>query len=131
MSALRNQRGLGIFDTLIVLILISILIVVLLPKYERMAREAREVALQMGLGNIRKAIQVYQVFKQKPPADLRDLIIEPYILPIEPGSIFIDRYLKLAALDGDGYPVDPFGHRFGYDPQVGRVFSTTAGYERW
>ncbi|MBI3812685.1 MAG: type II secretion system protein [Nitrospirae bacterium] len=128
---LKGEQGLGIVDTLIVVVLISIFMGVLLPKYQRMAQEAREVALQISLGNIRKAIQLYVLTRQKIPADLRDLIREKYIFPIQEGTVFSDQYLKANALDNTGYPVDPFGNRYGYDPNIGRLYSTTKGYEKW
>lgn len=128
---LKGEQGLGIIDTLIVVVLISIFMGVLIPKYQRTAQEAREVALQISIGNIRKAVQVYVLTKQKIPGDLRDLIREKYVFPIKEGTIFTDQYLKTAALDETGYPVDPFGNRYGYDPKTGRLYSTTKGYEKW
>ena len=128
---LKGEQGLGIVDTLIVVVLISIMMGVLLPKYQRLAEQAREVALQISLGNIRKAVQVYVLTKQKIPTDLRDLIQEKYVFPIKEGTVFSDQYLKTNALDDTGYPIDPFGNRYGYDPNIGQLFSTTKGYETW
>ncbi|MBI3994487.1 MAG: type II secretion system protein [Nitrospirae bacterium] len=128
---LKGEQGLGIVDTLIVLVLISIFMGVLIPKYQRMAQEAREVALQISIGNIRKAVQVYVLTKQKIPADLRDLIREQYVVPMNKGTIFTDQYLKTATLDEAGYPIDPFGNRYGYNTANGLVYSTTKGYEKW
>lgn len=128
---LKGEQGLGIIDTLIVVVLISIFMGVLIPKYQRMAQEARETVLQISLGNVRKAIQLYVLTKQKIPTDLRDLIREKYVFPIKEGTIFSDQYLKTNALDDTGYPVDPFGNRYGYDPKIGRLYSTTKGYEKW
>ncbi|HUK55951.1 MAG TPA: type II secretion system protein [Nitrospiria bacterium] len=128
---LKGEQGLGIIDTLIVVVLISIFIGVLIPKYQRMAQAAREAALQISLGNLRKAVQVYVLTRQKIPADLKDLMREHYTLPIKEGTLFTDQYLKTKALDESGNPVDPFGNPFGYDPSNGRVYSTTKGYEKW
>jgi len=128
---LKGEQGLGIIDTLIVVVLISVFMGVLIPKYQRMAQEAREVAMQISIGNIRKAIQVYVLTKQKIPADIRDLIREQYVVPMNKGTIFTDQYLKTATLDEAGYPIDPFGNRYGYDPKIGRLYSTTKGYEKW
>jgi len=127
---LKGEQGLGIVDTLIVVVLISVFMGVLIPKYQRMAQEAREVAMQISIGNIRKAIQVYVLTKQKIPGDLRDLIREQYVVPMKEGTIFTDQYLKTAAMDEAGYPVDPFGNRYGYEPSNGRVYSTTKGFEK-
>ena len=128
---LKGEQGLGIVDTLIVVVLISIFIGVLIPKYERMAQVARETALQISLGNIRKAVQVYVLTKQRIPADLKVLMNEQYTVPFKGGGLFSDQYLRTNALDPTGFPVDPFGNRFGYDASNGRVYSTTKGYERW
>ena len=128
---LKGEQGLGIIDTLIVVVLISVFMGVLIPKYQRMAQEAREVAMQISIGNIRKAIQVYVLTKQKIPADIRDLIREQYVVPMNKGTIFTDQYLKTATLDEAGYPIDPFGNRYGYNPVNGLVYSTTTGYEKW
>ena len=127
---LKGEQGLGIVDTLIVVVLISVFMGVLIPKYQRTAQAAREVALQISIGNIRKAIQVYVLTKQKIPGDLRDLIREQYVVPMKEGTIFTDQYLKTATLDEAGYPIDPFGNRYGYEPSNGRVYSTTKGYEK-
>lgn len=127
----HGEKGLGIIDTVVVLVLISILIGVLIPKYQRMAREAQEVALQISLGNIRKSIQGYILTQQKIPADLRDLMRERFVFPIQGGTIFTDQYLKTLSLDDEGYPTDPFGNRYGYDASRGLVYSTTKGYEKW
>jgi len=128
---LKGEQGLGIVDTLIVVVLLSIFIGVLLPKYQRMAEEARETALQMSLGNLRKAVQVYVLTQRKIPADLRVLMKERFAVPIQEGTIFTEQYLKTNALDEAGYPIDPFGNRYGYDPSNGRVYSTTKGYKTW
>jgi len=128
---LKGEQGLGIVDTLIVVVLISIFIGVLIPKYQRVAEEARVTAMRLSIDNLRKAVQVYALTQHKIPGDLRVLMQERFTYPIKEGTIFTDQYLKTNALDEAGYPVDPFGHRFGYDPANGRVYSTTKGYERW
>ena len=127
---LKGEQGLGIIDTLIVLVLISVFIGVLMPRYERTAREAQEVALQISLGNIRKAVQVYVLTQKRIPAGLRDLMKEKYILSTREGTIFTTEYLRAVSMDEDGYPIDPFGNRYGYDPSNGRVYSTTEGYDK-
>ncbi|MBI5756299.1 MAG: hypothetical protein HZA12_05175 [Nitrospirae bacterium] len=126
-----NEKGLGIIDTIIVCLLISIMFVVLIPRYQRMAREARETALRMGLINIRTSIQLYVMLNNKPPEDLKELLGKRYIIPTKEGTIFNDQYLKGLAMDSEGYPIDPFGNRYSYEPKAGRVSSTTEGYEKW
>lgn len=126
-----NEKGLGIIETIIVCLLVAILFGVLIPKYQRMARDAREVALRMGLTNIRTAIQLYTLLNTRPPEDLKELLGKRYLIPTKDGTIFNDQYLKTLALDNEGYPIDPFGNRYIYDPKDGRVSSKTKGYEGW
>ena len=131
MRKLSGERGLGIIDTLIALVLISIMIGVLIPRYQRIAQEAQETTLKIGLGNIRKGIMAYVLINQRLPTDLRNLLKERIILPVREDTIFTTEYLRTLALDSEGFPVDSFGNRYAYDPKTGRVNSTTQGYETW
>ena len=128
---LKEEQGLGIFDTLIVLVLISIFIVVLIPKYQHIAQEAQETALRMGLYNIRMAVGVYQIVNHRNPDDLRDLINKKFVIPIREDTLFTQEYLRLLAVDPEGHPLDPFGNRYRYDRVSGHAASTTKGYETW
>jgi hypothetical protein len=85
----------------------------------------------MSLASLRQAVTVYQLTRQHAPVDLKALIAERYVVPTKEGTIFTDHYVKLAALDADGFPIDPFGNRYGYDPATGVVRATTRGYEAW
>ncbi len=131
-----NQRGMTILDTLITLSLIAILIWVAFPRYERLAVEAQKVALRNELGGIRLALQLYKIRNNRYPADLRVLLKEQYLWPTgqEPGkegAIFKQAYLEAQSLDVEGHLLDPFGNRIAYNPQTGRVWSQTKGYEAW
>lgn len=126
-----DEKGLGIIETTIVCLLVAVMFGVLIPKYQRMAREARETALRMGLTNIRTSIQLYFVLNNKPPEDLKDLIRKRFLIPTKEGTIFNDQYLRALTLDNEGYPIDPFGNRYSYKSKDGRISSTTKGYEKW
>ncbi|HEY4484765.1 MAG TPA: hypothetical protein VI702_00375 [Nitrospiria bacterium] len=128
---IKGEQGLGIFDTLIVLILISILIVVVIPKYQRVAREAQATALHMGLYNMRMAVGVYQIVNHRYPEELRDLANQKFVIPTMGNAIFTQEYLRSLAVDSEGYPVDPFKNRYRYNRLNGHVASTTKGYESW
>lgn len=131
MGSRLDEKGLGIIDTIVVCLLVAIMFVVLIPRYQRMAKDARETALRMGLTNMRSSIQLYVLLNNKPPEDLKDLLGKRYLIPTKEGTIFNDQYLKALALDNEGYPIDPFGNRYSYEPKEGRVSSTTEGYEKW
>ena len=132
-----GQAGFTILDTLVTLSLIGILIWVVIPRYERVAVEAQKVALKTELGGIRMSLQWYQIRNGKHPADLRDLLKEKYLAPTQEAGkeaekkIFEQAYLETRSLDVEGYVLDPFGNRLGYDPKTGRVWSRTKGYEDW
>ncbi|MFZ5876400.1 MAG: type II secretion system protein GspG [Nitrospirota bacterium] len=98
---------------------------------DALTREARETALKMSLGNIRMSIQLYHALNERYPRDIRELLTTGYLLPAGKDSVFVPQYLEAQALDHDGYPVDPFGHRYRYQPTEGRVLSESKGYEQW
>lgn len=130
-----SQAGFTILDTLVTLSLIGILIWVVIPRYERVAVEAQKAALRTELGGIRMTLQLYHIRSGRYPADLRDLLKEKYLLPTQEAGkekkMFEQAYLETRSLDAEGYVLDPFGSRLGYDPKTGRVWSQTKGYEDW
>lgn len=99
--------------------------------YGPMVRAARETALQVGLVNIRTAIQIYRLHQGALPADLRELLETRYITPNHEGSVFKGVYLRGQALDRKGDPVDPFGYPYIYDATTGTVHSQTPRYQGW
>ena len=99
--------------------------------FDLLTREARETALRMGLGNIRMSVRLYHALHERYPKDITELLTTGYMVPTRQGTIFRDRYLEGQALDPNGYPIDPFGHRYRYDATRGRVTSSTEGYEQW
>ena len=134
----KNAKGLTIIDAVITLCLIGILIGVVIPKYQRVAREAQEAALKMGLANIRSSIRLFRALNARNPKSLNELIEESVMLPSRrgpdpsSGSIFLDeKYLVAQALDAQGRLVDPFGSYYAYNPVLGAVKASTRGYENW
>jgi type II secretory pathway pseudopilin PulG len=133
-----DAKGLTIIDALVSFCLIGILIGVVIPKYQRVAREAQEAALKMGLANIRTSIRLFRVLNERNPRSIKELMENDVLLParIGPdpasGPIFLDeKYLMKHALDAEGYLVDAFGNRYAYDPVRGEVKASTKGYESW
>jgi type II secretory pathway pseudopilin PulG len=134
----KNAKGLTIIDAVVTLCLIGILIGVVIPKYQRVAREAQEAALKMGLANIRSSIRLYRALNERNPKSLNELLENNVLLPSRmgpappAGSIFLDeKYLVAQALDAQGRLADPFGSYYAYDPVLGVVKATTRGYENW
>jgi type II secretory pathway pseudopilin PulG len=127
----RKENGLTVFDTLLVCILIAGMIAGFMSYYGRMIQEARETALRTGLANIRLSIQLYRVLNGRYPVHLKELLSKRFLMPTKEGTIFGDHYLRAHALDQNGYPIDPFGQRYHYNASLGRVASSTSGYENW
>ena len=130
----RGTQGRTGFDAALMCVLVVVLAAAMMMYFDRLAREARETALKMGLGNIRMSVRLYHALNERYPRDVRELLTTGYHLPTQPiqaDTVFVDQYLQVQAFDAAGYPVDPFGHRYRYDPAVGRVSSSTGGYEQW
>ena len=137
-TSFKYAKGLTVIDALISLCMIGILIGVVIPKYQRVAREAQEAALKMGLTNIRTSIRLFQILNERNPRSLKELIENDVLLPARIGSdptsgpIFLDeKYLVKQAQDAEGHLVDAFGNRYAYDPVLGKVKASTKGYESW
>ena len=124
-------HGRTALDAALVCVLVVGLAAVMMTYLDHLTREARETALRMGLGNVRMSVRLYHALNERYPRDVKELLTTRYLIPTKEDTIFSDRYLDAQALDADGYPIDPFGHRYEYDPKQGRVASSTAGYERW
>jgi competence protein ComGC len=132
-----DHKGFTIIDALITLCFIGILIGVVIPKYQRVAREAQEVAVKTGLVNIRMSVRLFKVLNNRNPESLKELTEKRVILPARigtdrySGSFFDQNYLMSHAVDSKGNIVDAFGNPFAYDPARGEVKATTKGCENW
>jgi general secretion pathway protein G len=82
----RLERGFTFMELMIVMVIISILATVAIPRYLAHLRRAREVVLQQDLWAMRRAIDFYTTDKEKPPSSLQDLVSERYLrdLPKDP-----------------------------------------------
>lgn len=128
-----DNRGMTLYETLIVTSLMGILAVIALSTFLKSVNLAKEVALRSELGNIRTAVILYQMLNKRNPESLREMVKESYLLPTqEKRMIQIKRlYLESASADKDGNPLDPFGNPFAFDARSGIVRSSSKGYERW
>lgn len=133
----KPMRGGTALEAIITLCLIGILIGVVIPKYQRLAHEAREAALRSELVNIRTSIKLFRLSIGRNPESLKEMLEKDVMLPARvgkdalTGSIFKHKYLMHNAVDSEGNILDAFGSRFEYDPKTGEVRTTTKGYEKW
>ena len=122
-------------DLLFICALAGIIIVVL-SYYLRFVTQTREVAMKAELRSIRTAVNAYRAeHGNQSPENLRVLSAEKYIIQQDENTPQAGpagrNYLTVSALDEEGYPVDPFGNRYRYDPKTGDVASETEGYGSW
>jgi general secretion pathway protein G len=80
------QRGFTFMELLIVMAIIGILAAAAIPKVIVHLRRAREVVLQQNLWTMRRAIDFYWQDKEKPPANLEELVSAGYLreMPQDP-----------------------------------------------
>lgn len=133
----RKRNGFTAIDAAITICLAGVLIGVVIPKFQRVAHEAQEVALKSALFNIRQSIKLYKALNERNPKSLNELIEKEVIMPARvgndpyTGSMFNDKYLMAHAVDSKGNLIDAFGNPFAYNFSRGEVRATTKGYETW
>lgn len=131
----RGRQGLTIIEAVITLCMIGILLLVVVPLYQRLTREAGETALKAELVNIRTTVKLFRLLNGRYPESLRELTEKKVLMPANKesfsGSILDDRYLLPNAVDAEGNITDAFGSPYVYDPGNGTVRSGTSGYENW
>lgn len=133
----RKRKGLTVIEAVISLCLIGVLLLIVVPRYQRLAREAGETTLKAELGNIRTTVKLFRLLNGRYPESLRELTEKKILMPAGAGtdayrnSVFDDRYLLPNAVDAQGNIIDAFGARYVYEPGTGRVRSDTSGYENW
>jgi general secretion pathway protein G len=82
----KQDAGFTLIELMIVMIIIGILTMVAIPKFESAIKIAKEAALKEDLHVLRAAIDSYTMDKQKAPQSLDDLIQDGYLkeIPVDP-----------------------------------------------
>ena len=82
----KQDAGFTLIELMIVMIIIGILTMVAIPKFESAIKVAKEAALKEDLHVLRAAIDSYTMDKQKAPQSLDDLIQDGYLkeVPVDP-----------------------------------------------
>jgi len=75
----KSRRGWTLIEIVIVLTIMSILVSVAVPIYQKVVLRTRETVLRSNLFTMRTAIDNYTYDKQKAPQSLQDLVSEGYI----------------------------------------------------
>jgi general secretion pathway protein G len=75
-------RGFTLIELMVVMAIISVLIAISVPIYQKSIVRAKESVLRSNLSNMRNMIDEYSVDKQKAPETLQDLVTEGYFRQI-------------------------------------------------
>lgn len=118
--AKRALRGFTLVELMVVMAIISILLAIALPIYQKSITRAKETVLHNNLFTLRTMIDEYTIDKQKAPQALQDLVSEGYLrqIPQDPmtGS---DQTWKIimedASIGGSNAPPGIFDVKSGSD----------------
>jgi len=82
----RRRRGFTIIELMVVMTIISILVSLAVPFYQKSILRAKESVLRNNLFTMRTVIDEYTYDKQKAPQTLQDLVSEGYlrVVPRDP-----------------------------------------------
>jgi general secretion pathway protein G len=81
-----RSRGFSMLELMVVLIIITILVGIAIPRYQTMIVSSREKTLKVNLHSLRSVIDQYTADKKKAPQTLQDLVDGGYFreLPLDP-----------------------------------------------
>lgn len=132
-----NDDGRTLVETLAVIVFVSILLVVAVERFYSSSRDIKETALRIELSNLRGAVNHFVLFEKRLPSSLTELserkavVSKRDVVGAEYKVVFESRFVEVMSVDAHGRIADPFGNPYGYDPETGRVNSSTRGYETW
>lgn len=76
------ERGFTLIELMVVMAIISVMIAIAVPIYQKSIVRAKESVLRSNLFTMRNMIDEYTVDKQKAPETLQDLVTEGYLRQI-------------------------------------------------
>ena len=82
----RRRSGYTLIELIIVMAIISVLVSIAVPIYQKSLQRAKETLLKNNLFTMRQVIDEYTFDKKKAPQQLSDLVSEGYLraVPIDP-----------------------------------------------
>jgi len=81
-----GKGGFTLIELMVVMTIITIIVSIAVPLYQRSITRAKESVLKNNLFSIRNVIDEYTFDKQKAPQSLQDLVTEGYLrqVPVDP-----------------------------------------------
>jgi general secretion pathway protein G len=73
------QRGFTLIELMVVMFIISVLLAIAVPVYQKSIVRSKETVLRHNLAAIRNMIDEYTIDKQKAPDSLQELVSEGYL----------------------------------------------------
>ena len=85
-NSFLSRRGFTLIELMVVLTIITILVAMAVPYYQKSIIRAKESLLKNNLFTMRTVIDEYTYDKQKAPQTLQDLVSEGYLrsVPVDP-----------------------------------------------
>lgn len=137
----RVQSGRTSFETILIIVMISIFLIISVNKFMSNVLVAKESLLRSELTNIRMSIELYRLLNGKYPISLSELTKSEYMQPYSNDTVIKNqvvskgmiknKYLQTHSVDEDGQPLDPFDKRYYYNKDTGEIKSLTKGYDSW
>lgn len=78
----RKERGFTLIELMIVMTIVSIIVAIAIPMYQRSIQRAKETVLRQNLFTLRSVIDEYTYDKAKAPQSLQDLVQAGYLRQI-------------------------------------------------
>lgn len=83
---IRSGRGFTLIELMIVMAIVTVLVSIAVPMYQRSIQRSKEAVLKSNLFSLRTVIDEYTYDKQKAPQSLQDLVEGGYLrtVPVDP-----------------------------------------------
>ncbi len=113
------QYGRGILELIFIILIVGLIVGIFSSYLVRNLSEAREVALENQLTNLKYSLELYMILEGSYPKDIREL--NKKCRTVKESTLYGRRYLEKQVQDKEGYPIDPYGRRFIYNSKTGKV----------
>jgi len=113
------QHGRGVLELIFIILIVGLIAGIFSGYLIRNLDEAREVALENQLTNLKYSLELYMTLEGSYPENIREL--NKKYRTVKESTLYGRRYLENQAQDKDGYPIDPYGNRFIYNNKTGTI----------